>query len=353
MRGARTKLLIVAAIVGLIAVAVVEGLHWWRNVTVTSAWIDADFTVMGSGVNGRVKRIEVHKGDPVEAGELLATMDSELAELDAVATEADLAKAKAERVKVKAELAAFRQDVDDRTETLNSVLALQARERDALRRRLAIAEESVARNDKLRKRQTISRQTADDARDRLLDVLADLRRIETEMAEKRRGVAELEGARVQENIFLSRLNAIEREVEKLEAKLKRARRQLDKMHIYAPTNAVINEVFVNAGAYVEDGDRVFLLHNPKTLWIEAPVDASEIRHVATGQQVEIDVEAYPYDTFYGTVRSVGQVTAGVIATKAGDAPDRTTPRVPVFIDIDAAERTLWPGARATVHIRIR
>lgn len=348
---ARLKLLLAAAVVAVVAIGVVEGLHWWRHVTVTSAWIDADFTVMGSGVNGRIKRIEVRKGDTVRQGDLLATMDSELAELDAVAIQADLAKARAERLRIEAELAAFRRDVKDRTESLKTVLVLQAREADALKRRLAIAEKTVDRNAKLIKRQTISRQTDDAARDRLLEVLADIREVETSMAEKRRKIAEMAGAEVEEAIFVSRLQVIDREIDKLGVRLRRAERQLAKMHIYAPIDAVVNEIFENAGAYVEDGDRVFLLHDPAALWIEAPVDEADIRHVTVGQDVEIDVDAYPYDTFYGKVRAVGQVT--VSAINGGDGGERAAPSVPVIVDIDASDYVLWPGARATVNIRTR
>ena len=347
----RLKLIVLTAAVGLIALAFVEGLHWWRHVTVTSSWIDADFTEMGSGVNGRIERIEVRKGDAVRTGDILATMDSEIAALDVVAIEADLAKARAEKIKVEAELGAFQRDVRDRTQTLQAVLDLQARELETLRRRLSLANATVERNAKLVSRQTISRQTDENARDRLLDVTSDLRALETQMAEKRRKIAELQGSTAEEAIFQSRIVVIEREIDKLSVGLRQAKRSLAKMHIYAPIDGVVNEVYVNAGAYVEDGDRVMLLHDPKKLWIEAPVDDSEIRHIRVGQPVEIDIEPYPYDTFVGTVAAVSQVTIGAI--KGEGQSDRASPRIPVHIDLAPTDRPLWPGARATVSIRIR
>ncbi len=347
----RLKIIVLAALIGIVAFAVVEGLHWWRHVTVTSGWIDADFTEMGSGVNGRIKRIEVRKGDSVRAGDLLATMDSEIAELDVVSIEAELAKTKAEKIRVQAELAAFRRDVGDRTRTLEAVLALQAREAETLTRRLGIAGATVDRNATLMRRQTISRQTDDTARDRLLDVTSDLRALETEMAEKQRKIVELQGSTTQEAIFGSRIAVIDREIDKLGVGLRQAQRLLAKMHIYAPIDAVVNEVYVNAGAYVEDGDRVILLHDPKKVWIEAPVDDSEIRHIAVGQPVDIDVEPYPYETFAGKVAAVGKVTIG--AMKGENEASRSSPKIPVIVDFEPTDRPLWPGARATVNIRIR
>jgi len=347
----RFKSLVIVAVVGAIALAVVEGLYWWRHVTVTDAWVSADFTELGSGVNGRIKRIDVRKGDLVRAGQLLATMDSEVAELDVASLEADLEKARAERAQVVSELAAFRRDIADRVETLNTVLKLMAREVETLQRRRRIAEATVARNSKLYSRQAISKRIDDEGRDRLLDITSDLRDLETTMSEKRRKIVELEGSKVQEGIFQSRIDVIDRGIDILAVRLDQSQRQLRKMHIYAPIDGVVNEVFVNAGAYVEDGDRVLLLHDPAKLWIEAPVDDSVVRHVAVGQDVEIDVEAYPYESFAGTVVAVGRVT--VAAVNGMESGQRTTPQIPVIVDLAATDKPLWPGIRATANIRIR
>lgn len=347
----RLKIIVCTALVGIIAVGVVEGLHWWRHVTVSSAWIDADFTVMGSGVNGRIARIEARKGDAVKRGDLLATMDSEIAELNVASIDADLAKGFAEKARVEAELAAFQRDLVDRADTLRAVLQLQAREQGTLRRRHAIAQETVKRNDSLIKRQAISKLTADRARDQQLDIEADLRGLETRMAEKRRKLVELDGYKAREAIFRSRIAVIERANDALAVQHRLAKSLLRKMHIYAPIDAVVNEVYVNAGAYVEDGDKVFLLHDPSKLWIEGPVDDSEVRHVAVGQAVDIDVDAYPYETFKGRVASVGQVTVGAMTEH--NAASRAAPRIPVIIELEPTDRRLWPGVRATVNIRVR
>ena len=347
----RSKFLIMIVFVGVVAFAVAEGLYWWRHVTVTSAWLGADFTVMGSGVNGRIKRIEVQKGDAVKVGALLATMDSEIAELDAVSLEADLAQARAQKTLVENELNAFQQDIRDQIKTQETIVALQYRELETLKQRLSIAQSTMARNAKLIQRQVMSRTTNDTSKDRELEITSELRELQTKISEKERKIAELNGTTTQEAIFRSRIEVIERGIEKLEVRIQQARRELTKMHIYAPINAVVNDVYVNAGAYVEDGDRVFVLHDPAKLWIEAPVDDSQVRHVSVGQPVEIDIEAYPYVEFTGTVAAVGQATVGSM-TGNNDA-SRGAPKIPVRIALDPSEHLLWPGVRATVHIRIR
>lgn len=347
----RAKFLIMAALVAIIAFAVVEGLYWWRHVTVTNAWLDADFTVMTSSVNGTVQRIEVKKGDAVAAGTLLAVMDSEIVELGIISLEADLEQARAEKNLVESELTAFRQDIRDQIETQETIIAVQAHELETLERRLAIAKETMDRNATLVQRNVISTQTNDAFKDRVLEITSEIRGLETKIAEKQRKIAELKGMKTQEAIFQSRIAVIERGIQKLEVSIRQSRRELDKMHIYAPIDAVVNEVYVNAGSYIEDADRVFLLHDPVNLWIEAPVDDSEIRHVAVGQPVEIDIEAHPYVEFTGRVAAIGRATVGSMT--GNNDSSRGAPRLPVRIELDPTVYPLWPGVRATVHIRIR
>ncbi|MGZ0190304.1 MAG: HlyD family secretion protein, partial [Alphaproteobacteria bacterium] len=309
------------------------------------------FTVMGSGVNGRIKRIDVKKGDRVKAGALLATMDSEIAELDAVSLEADLDQAQAQKALVESELAAFQQDVRDQIKTQQTVLGLQRRELETLKRRMGIAQSTMDRNAKLIRRQVISRKTNDASRDRKLEITSELRDLQTKMSTKRRKIAELKGATTQEAIFRSRIDVINRGIQKIEVQIQQSRRLLAKRHIYAPIDAIVNEVYVNAGAYAEDGDRVFLLHDPGKLWVEAPVDDSDVRHVAIGQGVEVDIDAYPYVDFTGVVIAIGQATVGSMT--GNNDSSRGAPKIPVRIALNPSESPLWPGVRATAHIRIR
>jgi len=350
-RRGRLRLALLGGLVGAVAIGVVEGLYWWRHVTVTDAWVDADVIVLTSPVNGTVQRIDARKGDLVKRGDLLIAMDADVAALDVASVEADLAKAKAERAAVAAELRAYRQDVDDRIRTHQDLLELEAREAATLQRRLDIASDTVARNATLYKSQAIAKRLDDEARDRRFAIMSELREIETDMAERRRQVVELEGSRVREEIYASRIAVIDRTVDVLSVRLARARTELEKMHVYAPTDAVVNEVYVSEGEYVEDADRTLLLHDPSRIWVEAPVDDAVVRHIALGQPVEIDVDAYPYDTFHGQVAAIGRVTVATI--EGGGEAARQTPRVPVIVELEASPKPLWPGIRATASIRIR
>jgi membrane fusion protein (multidrug efflux system) len=348
---ARSKFLMMTIAVGLIAFGVVEGLFWWRHVTTTNAWVEADFTVMGSSINGRIHSIEANKGDPVRAGQLLAKMDTELVELNIASLLADLEQAKSQKKLIASELKAFQKDILDKVETQKTLITGQRRELETLQRRLDIAQSTMNRNEPLVKRKVVSEQASEKIKDRVLEITSKIDEVETKISEKNRKIAELEGMKVQEDVFYSRIQVIEGSIEKLKVRIEQAKRELSKMHIYAPFDAVINEVYVDAGNYVEDGDRVFLLHNPKNLWIEALVDDSEIRLLSAGQAVDIDIEAQPDFDFSGRVETVGRTTLG--SMNGNHDNSRGAPKVPIQISLNSSKHLLWPGVRATAHIRVR
>ena len=176
----------------------------------------------------------------------------------------------------------------------------------------------------------------DEARDELLEMESKLRDIQTRIAMNLREAAELAGTAGRERLFQTRLAVIDREAYGRRATTDAVR-------------AVIDEVHVNPGAYVEDGDPVFLIHAPDRVWIEADIDESDIRHIQPGQPVAIDFDAWPDETLEGRVWAIGRTTVdGSEPNGRGGAR-----KIPVFIDIPPVEKTVWPGMRATVNIRIR
>lgn len=349
-----SRLLGLLLLVALVTVGVREGLHWYRHVYEPNASIEADITRLASSVNAKVQTIHVQRGQSVRRGELLASMEADVARLEVDSIAADLEKEKAVRAQVEAELAYFRTELDDRVATAREAVRLLDDERATLRERLAIARKNVERNSELLSRSMVARQRIDEANDKLLEVTGLLRDLETKLKTAERRLDELEGQRKQESIYQSRIAVIDRNIEKLRILLAQAAQQLEDMHIYSPIDGVVNELYVNPGTYVEDGDPVLLLHDPNQLWIEANIDESDIRHVKVGQDVVIDIDAYPYEHFVGRVRTIGHITLSMMRSEQGERERaRAAQKIPVIIDLPKMDRVVWPGMRAAVNIVIR
>ncbi len=338
----------------LIGVGVVESLHWWRHVDEPNARVEVDFTLLSSSVNATVETVHVRRGDKVEKGALLASMDTAIAGLDVATLEAELAKERASRNQVEAELAQFQREMKDKIATAKAAVNLRRREHATWERRRAIAQSNVNRNKKLASRRTISVRQLDDATDRLLDIISELRSLETDIQACEKKLQELEGASKKETVFLARIEAIDRAIDKIGVQLRQSKQRLLDMHIRAPIASIVDEVYVSAGVYVEDGDRAILLHDPSAIWLEAQVDEGDIRLVIPGQLVTIEFDAYPFEYYQGKVRAIGHATLGSMTVGGDKAADpRLAQRVPVLIALPDMDKAIRPGMHASVNITVR
>jgi membrane fusion protein (multidrug efflux system) len=348
------RLLLIAAIGTALGFAVNEAIFWYRHVYEPNATIEADFTVMSSSVNGNIREIHVRPGTAVTAGTLLATMDAEVEKLDIESLKADVDRERALIAQIEAERSHFRIQIESKIETAKESIRQLKRLMSTLDERLSIASKNVERNNKLLYKSVVPRQQIDDANDKLLEVRTKQRELETEIRVSEKQLAELEAERQRESIYRSRIAVAERNIAKNTVLLDQTRQRLKDMNIYSPIDGVVNEVYVNIGAYVEDGDRVFLLHATDEIWIEANIDERDIRHVKPGQEVKIEIDAYPYEEFAGRVRTIGKVTLAMIENGPNtNKANRSTQKIPVVIDMPEITKPIWPGMRATVNIVIR
>ena len=59
----------------------------------------------------------------------------------------------------------------------------------------------------------------------------------------------------------------DQDIERLGILVEQAKQRLKDMHLYSPMQAVVSEIHVNTGSYVEDGDPMILLHDPSDVWM--------------------------------------------------------------------------------------
>ena len=123
-------------------------------------------------------------------------------------------------------------------------------------------------------------------------------------------------------VILERIKIIELERGRIEDNIRLEEVELTYRHILSPINGMIGRIHRFKGEYVEDGNTILSLHNPKVFWIEAYVDESQIRHVARGKSVLIDFESYPFEDFYGRVEHVGNLTTAQTGVKTSSSSGR-------------------------------
>ena len=106
----------------------------------------------------------------------------------------------------------------------------------------------------------------------------------------------------------------------------------------APIEGIISERQVNAGSEVrpDAANPLFVITNPKHLWVSVDLPEQQIGKVKVGQPVSVEVDAYPGETFPGKIMVVGETL------------DPVTRRVQVRCEVDNRQHKLKPEMFARV-----
>ena len=88
---------------------------------------------------------------------------------------------------------------------------------------------------------------------------------------------------------------------------------LDDAVVRAPLDGVVSRMRLQPGEWLEEGEPAFSIINPATTWIEANLKETQLEHVEVGQQVEIEVDAYPEALWLGEVASISPATGAEFA----------------------------------------
>ena len=142
------------------------------------------------------------------------------------------------------------------------------------------------------------------------------------------------------------------------AKLGLAQLDLDRTNIIAPLDGKVSARSVEQGEYVQEG-RTLLAIVSSDVWVTANFKETQLKHMRTGNPVDIQVDAYPGVRFIGRLDSFQAGTGGAFsllpAQNASGNYIKVVQRVPVKITIDHPnpEYPLWPGLSVSPKVDLR
>lgn len=324
------------------------------------ARITADLVTVSSKREGQLVELPVQEGDFVEAGTVLAQLDSRIQELEAKAIEARLRSLEADRVRLAGQQAMEDLTTGSRIAARNSDLVATQAKRASLKAELDLAEQDLARVERLYKTKVISRARLDQARAAVGRLKSDVAEAEAQMQRARGAIAETEAERGEIEMIAQEITMLGHQATALEAELEQKRVEIKEHTLVAPSDGVIDRLFIEAGEYVREGQRLLMMHDPVDVWVEANIKETEIRSLKLGQPVSVSVDAFPDHPLKGSVARVGTATTAKFALLPTPNPSgnftKITQRVPVKIDLDLSDTPdvkLSPGMMVEIEIDIR
>lgn len=125
--------------------------------------------------------------------------------------------------------------------------------------------------------------------------------------------------------------------------------------VTVPTNGTVVQNNGVENAFVAAGTPLAIEYDLNNLWVTANIDETKIDEIATGQDVDIYVDAFPNQTLKGKVQQIGLATAGTFSllpsSNSTSNYTKVTQVVPVKVSIDDNKGVaIVPGMNVTVRI---
>ncbi|MGA1328366.1 MAG: efflux RND transporter periplasmic adaptor subunit [Rubrivivax sp.] len=288
--------------VGLLAAVLTAAAAWWwlgrggAEVTYRTARIErgplaatvsASGTVnpvsqvtVGTQVSGQIRDLYVDFNSEVRAGQLIAQIDPETFEYRVRQAQADVDAARANVLTAQAGLLASR-------------AALSRVEVDA-----AEARRDFERKEDLVAREFISRIEADRAQ-----------------ALVRTTAETVKSAQAQVSVAEAQVRSAQAGVAQREAQLAQARVDLARTRITSPVDGIVIKRTVERGqtvaASLQAPELFVIARNLTDMQVDASIDESDVGRIRSGQRARFTVDAFPGQTFDGTVTQVRMAAQNV------------------------------------------
>jgi membrane fusion protein (multidrug efflux system) len=314
-------------------VALVWGADYWvassRYVTTENAYVKTNLIQISAEITGRVKTVFVAENGFVKAGDPIFSIDPEPFKVVYDQAEAKLAMV---RNNISALRASYRESQMAMGEAKQNI-AYYDRVFKRLKSLVGRGHASRASFEAAEQNLLTARQRASAARQKSLQLLANLGGNDDIKAEKHPEFVEAMAARVSAQIDLRRTM------------------------IRAPTAGTIGRVRLQAGEYVDAGDAVIPLIETTRPWIEANLKETQLTHVRIGQEAEIVVNAFPDLKWRAKVSSISPSTGAELSVlppqNATGNWVKIVQRVPVRLEVDISSgRPFAMPAGVTVSVSI-
>ena len=264
---------------------------------------------VGTQVSGQIRDLFVDFNSEVKAGQLIAQIDPETFEYRVRSSQADLDAARAAVLTAQATAAASRAQVS------RVQVDLDEAQRDLDRKQILVEKQFVAQSEADRARALVNTSGA-----------------------------ALKAAQAQQSVTEAQIKTATANVAQREAALAQARIDLARTRITSPVNGIVIKRAIEKGqtvaASLQSPELFVIAQNLSDMQVDASVDESDVGRIRTGQRATFTVDAFPGQTFEGSVRQVrkaAQTIANVVTYVA-------------VVGFSNSSGRLLPGMTANVRV---
>ncbi len=369
------RLAVALLILGALVIAIMA--VWFVHHRLAYAVTDAVFvrtdslaTLGFDRVNGRVLTMRKKEGDPVSAGQVIATIDDTTYRLAAKRLAAQIREVRDKRAAKRLLLERLQRQIALNVKIAHAKVGQLKKQKAALDAKAASVQALIdqLKRDKHRfealyQARAVAKRKAEDIGTRLQAQEAAKRAVVEEagamaasMDSAKLGVRLAEAQRMQIAEVRKSIRAMAQQIASLTASLEDARTHIAACALKSPISGRIAKKFVSAGDIVSPSSAIYAVLNPEDLFIVALLSEDKLSGVVPGDPVRIQIDAYPDQTYRGVVSQVLPASAATFALAPRDISagefTKVAQRVPVRIRITQGDKQLLQvGLSGEVQIR--
>lgn len=158
----------------------------------------------------------------------------------------------------------------------------------------------------------------------------------------------------------SQIGTAEAQIAQAEAAIKEAELELSYTKIYAPEDGTITRKTIEEGQLVQPGTALMAISQSDEVWVVANFKETQLEAMRVGQAVDIEVDAYPSETFHGKIESFQAGTGSRFSLLPSENATgnyvKVVQRIPVKIVFDEQPdkvHLLAPGMSVEPSVKVR
>jgi membrane fusion protein (multidrug efflux system) len=387
----RTRRKVIVAVVVVVVALVAVGI-WWHSTyseDTDDAQVNGHLIQVSSRISGQVLKVDVDENQVVNKGDVIAELDPGDYQVAVEKAEASLASAQANAaaanvnvpittVNTGSNLRSASADVSGSQASVGQAEkqldAAHARVNQA-QANFTKAQADLARYKPLVEKDVISKQQFDAAvaaADANRAAVADARAneqaavdtVKVAMEHESQAQAGLKSAQTgpqQVAAQSARAKQAVAQVAQAQAELDQAKLNLSYTKIVAPAAGIITRKSVEINQNLAPGQNLLTLVSLEGLWVTANFKETQLKHMAAGQPVEIEVDSTG-KTYHGKVTQIGGATGSVLSLfppeNATGNYVKVVQRVPVRIDFtdlpgEDSNHLLRPGLSVEPKVSVK
>jgi membrane fusion protein (multidrug efflux system) len=350
-----TKLIVIGVIaVIVVVIGAVYFVGGTAYETSDNAQLDGDIVPVRSSVTAYINGIRFKDNQLIKKGDTLIIFDADELKAKVMQAEAALDNANANLLSVGNRASASVENANASQETVQS----NQESIVASKVKLDKAQKDLDRIIDLQKIKAATQEQLDNAQSNLQIAKSDYART---ISQQQSSASSSLGLRAQAKSEENQIDLAKAQIKQREAELALAKKQLSYATVLAPCNGIVTKRAIQQGQYVTTGQSLCVVIDNEHYWISANFKETQLEKIKIGNEVEIELDAYPDLKLTGKVESYSGATGAKFSLLPPDNATgnfiKITQRFPLRISIDNFPKEkateIFPGLSVFVKVKVK